>query len=140
MFYLDASLIVTFLTPEPAHGQVRAWLSDCSPDTLHISPWVMTEVSSALSIKLRVGDLTPEMRSSAKAAFGRFFEASLTLLSVEDQHFADASAFADQAATGLRAGDALHLAISKAHGLTLVTRDKKLVQGGQLLGGSTLLL
>jgi uncharacterized protein len=140
MFYLDASLIVTFLTPEPANARVRIWLEGHEMGTLFISPWVSTEVASALSIKRRVGDLTAEMRASAKNAYERFVARSLTQLAVVDRNFALAAEYAEMAELGLRAGDALHLAISQTHGLTLATLDKRLAESGPQFGAATLLL
>jgi uncharacterized protein len=140
MFYLDATLIVTFLTPEPAHERVRLWLDNREGGSLFISPWVTTEVSSALSIKQRVGDLTAEVRADTKGAYQRFMARSLAVLSVTDTQFAVAAEFADRAEIGLRGGDALHLAVSHAHSLTLVTLDKRLAEAGPQLGAATLLL
>jgi uncharacterized protein len=140
MFYLDASLIVTFLSPEPAHARVRLWLEGHEEGTLFISPWVSTEVSSAFSIKQRVGDFTPDMRAEAKGAYQRFVERSLTVLTISETHFVVASEFTDCVEIGLRGGDALHLAVSHAHGLTLVTLDKQLANAGPQLGAATLLL
>lgn len=51
-----------------------------------------------------------------------------------------AARFADQYATGLRAGDALHLAIASRHGTSLHTLDKRLVEIGQALGVDTALV
>ena len=45
-----------------------------------------------------------------------------------------AARFADQYATGLHAGDALHLAIASHHGASLHTLDRRLVEIGQALG------
>jgi uncharacterized protein len=48
--------------------------------------------------------------------------------------------FADRHASGLRAGDALHLAIAYNHGLELCSLDKTLVGAAEPLGVSALLL
>jgi uncharacterized protein len=140
MFYLDASLIVSFLAPEAAHERVRLWLEDRKEGSLFISPWVSTEVSSALSIKQRVGDFTPDVRARTKGAYQRFVERSLTVLSISDLHFAFAAEYADRAEVGLRGGDALHLAIASHYGLTLATLDNRLAEAGPQLGAATLLL
>jgi predicted nucleic acid-binding protein len=41
---------------------------------------------------------------------------------------------------GLRAGDALHLAIAGEQGVSLSTLDRRLAEGGLALGVNTLLL
>lgn len=43
-------------------------------------------------------------------------------------------------AIGLRAGDALHLAVAAEHGAVLVSLDRRLVEAGSALGAATHLL
>jgi len=50
-------------------------------------------------------------------------------LPVESDDFRTAALFCDQHALGLRAGDALHLAIAARHGAELCTLDRQLAQG-----------
>jgi uncharacterized protein len=140
MYYLDASLIITFLTNEPEKEPVSNWFTQYVDGTLCISPWVTTEVSSALSIKERRGDLTTQMRVAARSAFALLCDRNLESKSLLNSHFETAARFCDQVTLGLRAGDALHLAIASHYGLTLVTRDKLLAESGPKLGAATLLL
>ena len=128
MLYLDTSLLVAGLTPENRTSAVQDWLADQVPNDLHISDWVITEFSSALSIKLREGHLAEDHRARALAAFTSLVEESLAVLHVSREDFRTAAHFADQAGIGLRAGDALHLAVASAHGATLCTVDQKLLQ------------
>jgi predicted nucleic acid-binding protein len=140
MFYLDSSLIVSVLTNEAPRDRLLAWMADCEQGSLFISPWVSTEVSSAFSIKQRVGSLTPDSRVAAKQGYDVFIKDSVNVLNIRDAHFKNAALFADRVDIGLRSGDALHLAISQANGLTLATLDKQLAEAGPQLGASTLLL
>ena len=48
--------------------------------------------------------------------------------------------FVDQHALGLRAGDALHLAVASVKGETLHTLDERLAEAGPVLGVPTELL
>jgi len=73
------------------------------------------------------------------AAFTTLTTEALIVWSVSRHHFRTAAAFADQYALGLRAGDALHLAIAAEHGATLCTLDRRLADAGGALGVKTLL-
>lgn len=137
MLYLDTSLLVAALTPEARTDDIQQWLADQSLDELYISDWVITEFSSALSIKLRAENLTETHRAEALAGFTSLVEDSFGVLPVAREDFRTAAHFADQAGIGLRAGDALHLAIASAHGATLCTLDRKLLQAAPAMAVNT---
>ncbi len=126
--YLDTSVLVTALTREAATPDVQQWLAQQDPGQLYISEWVVTEFSSALSIKLREGQLDAEHRASALAMFTSLAEQSLATCEIAPADFRTAARFADQADIGLRAGDALHLAVAGTHGATLWTLDRRLLE------------
>ena len=71
---------------------------------------------------------------------GSFPPDSLTVLPISGLQFRTAARFADHYALGLRAGDALHLAICADHGVTLCTLDRRLSEAGPALGVKTMLL
>lgn len=82
-----------------------------------------TEVSSALSIKLRRGDIDLAERANALAAFNRMCADTLAVLTVMPAHFQVAAHFSDRHDLGLRGSDALHLAVCADSGSALVTLD-----------------
>jgi len=137
MLYLDTSILVAALTREADTARIQKWLGDQVPEDLSISYWVITEVSSALSIKLRTGQIAPEDRASALATFNRMTIDSLNMLTVSSAHLAAAARLCDNQATGLRAGGALHLGIAAGAGATLCTLDRKLAEAGLALGIKT---
>jgi predicted nucleic acid-binding protein len=135
--YLDTSVLVAALTREPRSGAVLAWLDAQQPDQLTISEWVVTEFSSALSIKLRTGQITATERAEALSAFACLCAEGVTVLPISGLHFRMAARIADQHTLGLRAGDALHLAICADHGAALHTLDRRLSEAGPALGVQT---
>ena len=80
MLYLDTSLLVAVLTNEAETERIQCWLGQQRADDLAISDWVATEFSSALSIKLRTGQIEASHRADALATFTRLATDSFTAL------------------------------------------------------------
>ncbi|MEG3086497.1 type II toxin-antitoxin system VapC family toxin [Sphingomonas sp. PB4P5] len=134
MFYLDTSVIVAALTLEAHSERASDWMAAQDEGTLHVSEWSDTEVSSALALKMRTGILSTEKRAEALATWRGWRDRVLTLSPVESSHFMAAATFADQHKLGLRAGDALHLAIAAGAGLRIVTLDKTMAEAAPSFG------
>ena len=119
---------------------MQEWLAAQRAGDLAISAWVATEFSAALSIKVRTGAIDGALRPVALAAFARLSAASFRTLPVTEATFRSAARLADRTPLGLRAGDALHLAIVMDERLVLATLDKRLAEAGAARGVPTDLL
>lgn len=137
MIYVDTSLIVAALCIEDASDKARSWLAEGDAAGMAISDWVITEVSSALAVKLRTSQIDLPERAKALALFAKLVVESFTVLPVSSPQFRAAAHLVDQSTLGLRAGDALHLAIASDHGAILYTLDRKLAKSGPMAGIST---
>ena len=131
MLYVDTSVLVALCTPEAKTAAVLKWYAACT-DELACAAWCVTEFSSALGIKPRTGQLTESQAQTAWVQFERICANDLKLLPVETRLFHKAAMMTMDAAAGLRAGDALHLACAKeAKAQGIVTLDTILAKNAK---------
>ena len=105
MIYLDTSVVVALLTPEESSSRALNWFAQ-SREPLISSDWLITETHSALGMKQR--------------HHGLFHQAAELL---------------KDSALGLRAGDALHLAVALHSRCTRLTSfDHAMHRAAKALG------
>jgi len=131
---LDTSLLVAALTSEAMTRVAQRWLASQPAGSIAICDWVVTEFSAALSIKLREKQIGAADRAEVLAAFARLADESLEVWPVTRADYRTAARFADLHASGLRAGDALHLAVSAERGAPICTLDRAMITAARSLG------
>jgi hypothetical protein len=134
MFYLDASAAVAAITQEQHSEAIWRWMNDHADAPVLCSGWTATEVSSALSIKVRSGAFTIADRLVAWNSWRAFRDASLGEVAVAPEHFETAARLCDRPELGLRAGDSLHLAVAESAGAYLLTFDQTMANAALQLG------
>jgi predicted nucleic acid-binding protein len=134
MIYVDTSVIVALLTVEPRTQNVIAWYAVLR-DTPTCSDWLLTEFSSALSIKLRTGQITEANAKRVRKEFELLTEGGLRIVQVSREAFRYAAEMVKSHDHTLRSGDSLHLAVALELGATyMATLDITLAANAKRSG------
>ncbi len=115
MIYVDTSVLVPLFLNEPHSAAVADWYAGETGELI-AAAWCVPEFASALGIKQRTGAIDAQQAHGAWARFERMLAADLRLLAVAPVNFDRAAELVLDAASALRAGDALHLACAEAAG------------------------
>jgi predicted nucleic acid-binding protein len=134
MLYLDTSFLVPYFVSEESSEKVETYLRGLKGEELVVSAWTATEFVSALGLKVRTRQLDKQAASAALAAFRELGEGYFNWLAVSPGDFKAASAYLEKWNLGLRAGDALHLAVAKTNGVKkLLTLDERMLKAARAL-------
>jgi predicted nucleic acid-binding protein len=132
MLYLDTSAFVPIYVPEGRSNSILLFLG-ARPGASIVSEWTLTEAASALALKVRTGALTAAQRDVAAAHIARAIATAHRREAVENGDFVAAADMIVQCPSPLRSGDALHLAIAKRLGATVITFDGEMQQAAAAL-------
>lgn len=134
MYYFDTSFLAPLILEEATSTKVEAYIRKLPVGELWVSLLTRIEFSSLLAREVRMGNLTPVDALASDDAFERVIAESYRVIVPTVADYELAKSFIREYATGLRAGDALHLAIAGNHGAgTLLSLDKGLLKAGKLL-------
>ncbi len=134
MAYADTSLLLALFLNEPKTPDAWHWVNQQPAGSMMASDWTLTEFSSALAVKLRMKAIDANTHGKTLAAVKRFAVAQLAIIVPEKTDFHRAAELCDRWQMGLRAGDALHLAISERRGLAVCTLDRVMFDAALALG------
>lgn len=135
MYYFDTSFLAPLILQEPTSIKVERFMTRLPAGELVISHWTRVEFSSLLAREVRMGSLDRQAARDADAQFETVVTESFVVLLPNADDFSLAKAYLGNYETGLRAGDALHLAVARNHGAkTIYSLDKTLLKAGKLLG------
>ncbi len=133
MVYVDTSVLAPLFLHEPHSKAAADWYAN-EKSELVAAAWCVTEFASALGIKQRRGAIDAQQAQAAWARFERMVAADLRMFAVLPANFHRAAELLLDAASGLRAGDALHLACAEAAGAKrIVTLDGVMSRNAQRL-------
>lgn len=135
MLYFDTSFIVPYILPEATSSRVQQFFVDQQSAALTISHWTRVEFASMLAREVRSHGISERAARDADEQFEAAMARSFTILLPDRNDFDLSKDYVLQFGTGLRSGDALHLAIGKNRGVqSFYTFDKKLLRAGKMLG------
>ena len=133
MFYVDTSVLAAYYCPEPLSKKAEETLITSGRPA--ISVLTKLELFSAVSRKVRKG-MPPELGNKII----RQFEYHLTeqklyrQVHIDGHHYIMAANWVAQFNTSLRSLDGLHMAVSAAEQLNLLTADIKLAEAARFFG------
>lgn len=134
MFYLDTSFVGPLFVGEPTSGTVESWLMRTEA-ALYASPWLAVEFASSLARRVRMKILSATQADETFERFTTWQAGHCLMLDATAGDFTFAAAAVRQYGSGLRAGDALHLALARNNGnLTVMTFDQGMKRAAALLG------
>jgi uncharacterized protein len=135
MLYFDTSFIVPYILPESTSSRVQQFFIDQQSTNLAISHWTRIEFASMLAREVRMQAMSEQAARDADTRFEAAMAQSFLVLLPDRNDFDLSKQYLARFETGLRSGDALHLAIGKNHGVeAFYTFDKKLLRAAKLLG------
>lgn len=132
--YVDTSVWLALLGREATAPAVATWMSGGM--ILATAQWTAVELASGLGIKARRGEFTQATASSICDAFRQLIAIDgVSVPPCRDTDFQEAAALCERIGSGLRGGDALHLAVAQRLGCThFLSFDKVLNQQAQQAG------
>lgn len=135
MLYIDTSFVTPLFLQEPTSTKIERFIRLQPAGDLAISHWSRVELSSLLAREVRMGGLDPQVALDADTEFEAVVKESFVVLLPTLEDFDLSKQYLQRYATGLRAGDALHLAVATNRGATRIySLDKTLLKAGKQLG------
>ena len=134
MQYADTCLLVSVFISDSGTDAALAWLEGTSGQPILASHWSLTEFASAAASLARQKTISARLHNEAQSRFRRFAAERLTLEPLLPIDFDRASHLVEHYASGLRADDAVHLALCQRLNATLCTADKVMVSAAKTVG------
>ena len=134
MIYFDTSFLAPLTLPEATSEGIAAFIHKLPADQFAVSRWTRVEFSSVIAWEVRMGGLDADADARADARFEAVVRDSFAVLPPTPADFDLARHYLPRIETGLRASDALHLAIaSNQSAETIYSLDQGLIRAGAIL-------
>jgi uncharacterized protein len=134
VLYFDTSFLVPLILPEAASDKIAGFVRRLPAEEFTVSHWTRVEFSSLIAREVRMGGLELQAATRADARFEAMLDESFSVLLPNADDFGLAKRYLGRFETGLRAGDALHLAVANNHRAAVIySLDKTLLRAGKIL-------
>jgi len=130
--YLDASALAPIFLDDPFSDRVEGFLNG-EPDVV-VSDFAAAEFASVVSRQARMRLISEAEARSAFTAFDAWAASTAGRATTEASDVRRAEAFVRRLDLGLRAPDAIHIAIALRLGADLLTFDLRMADAARLLG------
>ena len=138
MIYFDTSALVPMFFKEATSTAIESLIRGLPHHIATLDDWTRVEFSSFLAKEVRMGGLSSTEAQAIDRRFEAEIRASFTTLGVTAADFDLAKVRLADHRSGLRSGDALHLAIATNNRVQgFCSFDKVLMRNAQALGLST---
>ncbi len=112
MRHLDTSFLAPLILPEATSARIAGFFDDLPMDDLAVSHWTRVEFASLPGLKARMGSLNASAARQAGLRFESMIAESFVVFLPNRDDFDLARDWPGRFETGLRSGDALHLAMA----------------------------
>jgi uncharacterized protein len=135
MRYFDTSFLAPLFREESVSSRVGQFIAGLPTGELAISRWTEVEFASLLARDVRIGAIEGDRAREADALFENVILHSFIVLLPSADDYRLARRYLLTFETGLRAGNALHLAIAGNHRAEAIySLDDRMMRAGKILG------
>ena len=135
MRYFDTSFLAPLILHEATSETITHFFEDLPTESRAISHWTRVEFASILARDIRMNILDEKAAKIANFKFESLIDSSFAILLPNRYDFNRAREYIEYFETGLRPGDALHLAIAGNRDANAIySLDKSFIAAGKLLG------
>jgi len=135
MHYFDTSFLAPLVRQEKTSSRIGRFMAGLPTGELAISRWTEVEFASLLAREVRMGAIAGNEARMVDTLLEDVILQSFVVLLPSGDDYERARYYLRNYETGLRAGDALHLAIAGNHrAKAIYSLDKTMIKAGKILG------
>lgn len=135
MLYFDTSFLAPLFLSEPTSERIAAFVIELDREQFANSHWTRVEFSSILARVVRMGGMEGRTAAQTETGLEAMLIESFSVILPAADDFNLAKQYLGRFDSGLRAGDAFHLAIARnRHAQAIYSLDKVLFKAGTKLG------